>query len=68
MKHKYYSEMFVQIINEENTYCSEPQLKAMQLNDVKTYAYIRLTGYLDDFLPDKEYKNEDFIRIRRQEL
>lgn len=53
MKHKYYSEMFVQIINEESTYCTEPQLKAMELNDVKTYAYIRLTGYLDDFLPDK---------------
>ena len=23
---------------------------------------------MDDFLPDKEFMNEDFIRVKRQEL
>jgi hypothetical protein len=38
----------------------------MELNDIKTYAYIRLTGYLDSFLPEKEFMNEDYIRLKRQ--
>ena len=35
---------------------------------MKTYAYIRLNGIMDDFLPDKEFMTEDIIKIKRQEL
>jgi hypothetical protein len=68
MKYKYYAEMYQQLINEEVVYCSEKQLMLMEHNDIKTYAYIRLVGRLDEFLPDACYKNEDFIRLKRQEL
>lgn len=60
--------MYQQLINEEVVYCSEKQLMLMEHNDIKTYAYIRLAGRLDEFLPDSSYKNEDFIRLKRQEL
>jgi hypothetical protein len=50
-------ELFIQIMNEKDAFCTDHQLKNMAENDVKTYGFIRLTGNIDEFLPDKEYKN-----------
>lgn len=38
------------------------------MKDLRTYAFIRLTGYLDSYMNDKHYMDEDYIRFKKQEL
>ena len=68
MKATFYAGLFFKIMNEETVYRDENQLKNFELIDLKTYAYIRLTGLIDEFLPGEHFINEDFIRVKRQEF
>ncbi len=40
----------------------------MEMKDLRTYALIRLTGYLDSYMNEKHYMDEDYIRFKKQEL
>lgn len=39
-----------------------------QLKQVRVYTYIRLAAHLDTLLPNIQYKNEDYLKLRKQSL
>lgn len=37
-------------------------------NDVRTYLYMRIIGNMDEVFPSLNYVNDDFIRMKKQEI
>lgn len=40
----------------------------MSMGDLKTYAYIRIIGNLDDIFLNGSYKQEDYLRIKKENI
>ena len=58
------------IMNIEDVHISSDDEKnspllEMSIGDLKTYAYIRIIGNLDDIFLNGSYKQEDYLRIKK---
>jgi hypothetical protein len=68
MKARFYIDLYIKVMNDKDVHMSDQKIKTLEMKDLRTYAFIRLTGYLDSFLNDKNYMDEDYIRVKKQEL
>ena len=68
MKPRFYIDLYVKVMNDSGVHMSDQKLKTLEMKDLRTYGFIRLTGQLDSFLNDKNFMDEDYIRVKKQEL
>jgi len=63
-----YHRLFVKIMNKPEVYVREGELEKWADNDVKTYAHIRIIGHLDQVIVNANFKNDDYLRMKKQEI
>ncbi len=63
-----YHRLFLKIMNKPEVYVKEPELEKWADNDVKTYAQIRIIGNLDQVIVNTNYRNDDYLRMKKQEI
>ena len=59
---------YISVMNNPNVYLSEAALETIAEGDVKVYYYIRLIGSIDQYIVDKNYKNDDYMRVKKQQI
>lgn len=55
-------------MNKAEVYVKEGELEKWTENDVKTYAQIRIIGHLDQVIVNTNYRNDDYLRMKKQEI
>lgn len=63
-----YHRMFVKVMNKPEVFVKEGELEKWAENDVKTYAQIRIIGNLDSVIVSTNYRNDDYLRMKKQEI
>ena len=63
-----YHRLFVKIMNKGEVYVKDNDLQKWAENDVKTYAQIRIIGHLDQVIVNANFKNDDYLRVKKQEI
>lgn len=63
-----YYKLFLKIMNKPEVYVKEAELEKWTDNDVKTYAQIRIIGSLDQVIVNTNYRNDDYLRMKKQEI
>lgn len=61
--------MYNQVIGSQDVYFSTEVIKGsdkFELANVRVYAYIRIASRLDKLLDDNQYKNEDYMKMKKQ--
>lgn len=53
-------------MNKSEVYVKEADLEKWPENDVKTYAQIRIIGHLDQVIVNANFKNDDYLRMKKQ--
>jgi sulfur relay (sulfurtransferase) DsrF/TusC family protein len=61
-----YIKLYVKIMNKSEVYVKEGELEKWNENDVKTYAQIRIIGNLDQVIVNTNYRNDDYLRMKKQ--
>jgi len=49
-------------------FVKEGEMEKWVENDVKTYAQIRIIGHLDQVIVNANFKNDDYLRMKKQEI
>jgi len=60
--------MYVKVMNKPEVFVKEGELDKWSDNDVKTYAQIRIIGCLDLVIVSSNYRNDDYLRMKKQEI
>lgn len=55
-------------MNNNNVHLTEGSLETLSEGDVKVYFYIRLIGCIDKYIVDSNYKNDDYMRVKKQQI
>ena len=55
-------------MNKNEVYSKELELEKWNESDVKTYAQIRIIGNLDQVIVNTNYRNDDYLRMKKQEI
>lgn len=55
-------------MNLKDVFVKEGELSKWAENDVKTYAQIRIIGNLDSVVVNTNYRNDDYLRMKKQEI
>lgn len=55
-------------MNKPEVFTKEGELEKWTDNDVKTYAQIRIIGSLDLVIVNTNYRNDDYLRMKKQEI
>lgn len=55
-------------MNKNEVYSKEGELEKWNESDVKTYAQIRIIGNLDQVIVNTNYRNDDYLRMKKQEI
>lgn len=63
-----YQKLYEKIMNKPEVYVKETELEKWNDVDVKTYAQIRIIGHLDKIVVNTNYKNDDYLRMKKQEI
>lgn len=63
-----YHKLYVRIMNLKDVFVKEGELSKWTENDVKTYAQIRIIGNLDSVVVNTNYRNDDYLRMKKQEI
>lgn len=63
-----YLRLYLKIMNKPEVYVKEAELEKWTENDVKTYAQIRIIGCLDQVIVNTNYRNDDYLRMKKQEI
>ena len=63
-----YQKLFFKIMNKPEVFVKEGELEKWSDNDVKTYAQIRIIGNLDQVIVNTNYRNDDYLRMKKQEI
>ena len=58
----------MKIMNKPEVFVKESELEKWADNDVKTYAQIRIIGNLDQVIVNANFKNDDYLRMKKQEI
>ena len=65
---EHYHKLYLKIMNKPEVYVKEAELDKWPENDVKTYAHIRIIGHLDQVIVNANFKNDDYLRMKKQEI
>ena len=60
--------LYMKIIAMPDVYVALNDLFTYPDSDVKTYLYMRIIGNMDEVFPSVNYLNDDFIRMKKQEI
>jgi hypothetical protein len=63
-----YHRLYVKIMNKPEVFVKEGELEKWTENDVKTYSQIRIIGNLDQVIVNTNYRNDDYLRMKKQEI
>lgn len=63
-----YHKLYLKIMNKGEVYMKESDLEKWPENDVKTYSQIRIIGHLDQVIVNANFKNDDYLRMKKQEI
>ena len=63
-----YMSLFKALIDQEGIHFPMNILKDFKPEDVKVYSYMRLIGHLDEALLSTYYKNDDYLRSKKQQF
>ena len=63
-----YHRLYVKVMNKPEVWVKEAELEKWADNDVKTYSQIRIIGNLDLVIVNANYKNDDYLRMKKQEI
>ena len=63
-----YMNRYTNIMNNINVHLAEGSLETLSEGDVKVYFYIRLIGNIDKYIVDVNYKNDDYMRVKKQQI
>ena len=55
-------------MNTNLVHISDQQLSSLSQNDLKVYFYIRLIGNIDKYFLDSNYKNDDYVHMKKQQI
>ena len=65
---KLYHGLFSKIVNSHGVHFSNNIVKDFKYEDVKVYAYIRLICSLDEAFLNTNYRNDDYLRSKKQQI
>lgn len=60
--------MFRKIANLQGVHFSLNLVKDFKYEDVKVYTYIRIIANIDQALMNTNYKNDDYLRSKKQQI
>ena len=63
-----YHKLYLKIMNKPEVYVKEAELEKWNEADVRTYTQIRIIGHLDQVVVNSNYRNDDYLRIKKQEI
>lgn len=55
-------------MNNQFVHISDDQLGSLGQNDLKVYFYIRLIGNIDKYFVNSNYKNDDYVHMKKQQI
>lgn len=65
---KIYHNLFSKIVNSHGVHFSLNIVKDFKYEDVKVYAYIRLICCVDEAFLNTNYRNDDYLRSKKQQI
>jgi hypothetical protein len=63
-----YMKLFKKIMNNKYVHLDPKDLEGFSNGDAKTYAQIRIIGNLDAIIVNTNYRDDDYLRLRKQEI
>lgn len=60
--------MYKNLMNHPEVHIADNVLSSLNENDLKTYAFIRVVGNIDDIFLNGSYKQEDYLRMKKQDI
>lgn len=55
-------------MNHSEVHITDNVLPSLNENDLKTYTFIRVVGNIDDIFLNGSYKQEDYLRMKKQDI
>jgi hypothetical protein len=55
-------------MNHSEVHITDNVLASLNENDLKTYTFIRVVGNIDDIFLNGSYKQEDYLRMKKQDI
>ena len=65
---KVYHSLFNKIVNSQGVHFSTNIVKDFKYEDIKVYTYIRLISSLDEAFLNTNYRNDDYLRSKKQQI
>lgn len=59
---------YMTIMNTSNVYLTEQALETLGEGDVKVYFHVRLIGSIDKYFVDANYKSDDYVHMKKQQI
>lgn len=63
-----YIKMFKKIANSQGIQFSNSLIKEFKYEDLKVYTYIRVIACLDQAFQNNNFKNDDYLRSKKQQI
>lgn len=63
-----YMNMFKKIANSQGIHFSNNLVKEFKYEDIKVYTYIRVIACLDQAFLNTNFKNDDYLRSKKQQI
>lgn len=68
MSSEVYMNMFKKIANSPGIHFSNSLIKEFKYDDLKVYTYIRVIACLDQVFVNNNFKNDDYLRSKKQQI
>ena len=63
-----YMKIYKSLMNSNGIHFANNILREFKYEDLRVYTYIRLIGMLDEILVETYYKNQDYLRSKKQQI
>jgi len=63
-----YMEIYQNVMNKSEVRLKNEDLEGQIEENLRTYAYIRIIGNINEIFMNGAYKQEDYIRIKKQDI
>ena len=60
--------MYKKVANTQGVHFSTNLTKQLKYEDIKVYTYIRIIACIDQALQNTQYKNDDYLRSKKQQI
>jgi hypothetical protein len=61
-------QMFKKVANTQGVHYTTNLVKEFKYEDIKVYAYIRIIACIDQAFLNTHYKNDDYLRSKKQQI